>query len=237
MATGNLLDQKLEPLRFTSHGAAMNFAYYITARVFQCTKFLVALRPGHDEAQMSGACKAGELWIMVLLRLSAAIDWDDCSRLNTYTVGLSGLLLACVLRSHNLAVGLWVQDWLSRQYQGGCLEEGSFPIFQILQVLRIINRERRSGRHVYAVCQAVDDGGGVGKFDSYNSQRLESVLVYGVCTSSCSLYSRHISLQEMHLIDKKEERDVVSMGRRPGDLSCSTWDSISEHQAELVLGR
>ncbi|KAI0836609.1 hypothetical protein F5Y06DRAFT_99765 [Hypoxylon sp. FL0890] len=188
---------KVQPLRFGSHDAAMNFAYYVVASVMQSTEFLSFLQPSHRETQtqMSEACKTVESWIMTLLRIAAGVDWESCTKLNAYTIGISGLLLDCVLRSNDLEVGLWVEDWLSQWYKEGSLEEGSFPIFQILQVLRIINEERRFGRHVYAVCQPIDDGGGVGKFDSYNSQRLISVFVYGWCVDSSCLYSRHITLE------------------------------------------
>ncbi|KAI0106604.1 hypothetical protein F4776DRAFT_645915 [Hypoxylon sp. NC0597] len=191
-------DLQIQPLRFKSHDAAMNFAYYVVARVMQCTEFLNALQPSHRRYRHTEANQPFSIagpWTMVLLRIAAGIDWESCTRLNAYTIGISGLLLACVLRSNELAVGLWVQDWLNQRYLEGCLEEGSFPIFQILQVLRIINEERSVGRHVYAVCQPVDDGGGVGKFNSYNSQKLVSVLVYGWCVDSSSLYSRRIVLE------------------------------------------
>ncbi|KAI1386125.1 uncharacterized protein F4822DRAFT_430998 [Hypoxylon trugodes] len=189
--SGNL---QVDPLRFNSHDAAMNFAYYITARVMQCTEYLTAFQSEHFHAKIGDAYKIVEPWVILLLRLTASINWENCMKLNTYTVGISGLLLACVLRSGNFSIGLWVEDWLDQRYKEGCLEEGSFPIFQILQVLRIINQERKSGRHVYAVCQPTDDGGGVGKFDSYNSQRLASVLVYGWCLGSQCFYVRHIVL-------------------------------------------
>ncbi|KAI1140065.1 hypothetical protein F5Y05DRAFT_305217 [Hypoxylon sp. FL0543] len=192
---GESTDFEVQPLRFRSHDAAMNFAYYVVARVMQCTEFLNFLQPSHKHKEVSEACTTAEPWIMTLLRIAAGIDWESCIRLNAYTIGISGLLLACVLRSNDMAIGLWVEDWLNQRYLAGCLEEGSFPIFQILQVLRVINEERRLGRHVYAVCQPIDDGGGVGKFDSYNSQRLVSVLVYGWCVDSSCLYSRHIALE------------------------------------------
>ncbi|OTA87942.1 hypothetical protein M434DRAFT_35082 [Hypoxylon sp. CO27-5] len=188
-------DVQMQPLRFKSHDAAMNFAYYVTARVMQCTGFLSALQSSHGQAETNQPFCIANPWIVVLLRIVAGIDWESCTRLNAYTIGISGLLLACVLRSDERAVGTWVQDWLNQRYLEGCLEEGSFPIFQILQVLRIIIEERRLGRHVYAVCQPIDDGGGVGKFDSYNSQKLVSLLVYGWYMDSNSLYSRHILLE------------------------------------------
>ncbi|KAI1204560.1 uncharacterized protein F4807DRAFT_446377 [Annulohypoxylon truncatum] len=188
---------QIQPLRFRSHDAAMNFAYYVTARVLQCTEFLDNLESSNGQLEMNDTYNRPEPWIMNLLRIAAGINWDACVRLNSYTIGLSGLLLACILRSNNPALSSWVQDWLSKRFREGCLEEGSFPLFQIIQVLHIINVEKTLDRHVYAVCQAIDDGGGLGKFDSYNSQRIESIVVYGWCMGSNRFYSRHMVLGPM----------------------------------------
>ena len=189
---------QVKPLHFRSHDAAMNYAYYVTARILQCTGFLATDRlpggsPSHSESINTHGSDA-EAWVALLLRIAAGIDWKSCTRLNTYTVGLSGLLLVCVLRSDNPATGPWVEDWLCRRHHKGCLEEGGFPLAQILRILHAINQEREYGRCVRAVCQPVDDGGGAGKFQSYNSQSLPSVLVYGSCIASGSLYSRYIEL-------------------------------------------
>ncbi|KAH6877204.1 hypothetical protein B0T10DRAFT_520753 [Thelonectria olida] len=175
---------KVQPLRFNSHNAAMNYAYYVVARIMLCTDFL----------ESSQTSQKIDSWSFLLTRIAAGLDWRDCINLNTYTVGFSGLLLACALRSRNIQISLWMQDWLEQQYTASCLEEGSFPIVQILQVLRAINRERREGRDVFAIFQSVDDEGGIGKYDSYNSQHISSVLVYGRCRQTDEWFSRHISL-------------------------------------------
>ncbi|KAK9775832.1 putative Zn(2)-C6 fungal-type domain-containing protein [Seiridium cardinale] len=122
----------------------MNFAYYVTARVMQCTEFLDCLETSQSRMRISDACNS-EPWIMVFLGVTAGIDWGHCKSLNAYTVDLSGLLLACDLHSSNLAIGLWAQAWAKQRYREGCLEEGSFPVFQILQILQIINLEWRAG--------------------------------------------------------------------------------------------
>ncbi|OTB02569.1 hypothetical protein M426DRAFT_193768 [Hypoxylon sp. CI-4A] len=186
-------DLQILPLHFHSHDAAMNFAYYVVTQVVQCSKHPGVFQPYNEQMETGDASSPLESWITILLRIAVGINWENCVKLNMYTIGLSSMLLACVLRSSSLGIGLWMEDWLNQRYQEGCLEEGSFPIYQILQVLGIINQERRQGRHVYAICQPIDDGGGVGKFDSYNSQRLESVLVYGWYVNSSTLYSRYVT--------------------------------------------
>jgi hypothetical protein len=187
-------EQAIEPLHFKSHASAMNFAYYITARVLQCLEPLESLHKGclinNDEG-----CQETERWIQVLLRIAAGIDWEQCVRLNTYKVGFASLLLACALRTRRLETGLWMQNWLDGHLKGFHFEEGNFPVFQILGTLRLINHERMSGRDVLALFQTMDDQGGSGKLGSYHSQRLSSLWIYGRCRRTgvkCS-YRRSLS--------------------------------------------
>lgn len=184
----------IQPLRFRSHSSAMNFAYYATARAMQCTGPLESLEhefPFEDPHAYDEA----ETWILMLLRIAAGVDWKECIRLNVYRIGLANLFLACVLRSRSLAIGLWVQSWLEERVNGDEFEEGNFPISQILDALRLVNRERNNRWDVFSLFQTVDDGGGSGKSGSYHSQRLRSLLVYGRCraTGKMSSYYRTIA--------------------------------------------
>ncbi|ETN45718.1 uncharacterized protein HMPREF1541_09551 [Cyphellophora europaea CBS 101466] len=167
-----------QPLRFRSHDAAMNFAYYATARVMQCIQPLQILGLA-STAGLPSAYKEAEIWISLLLGIAAGIDWRECIRLNVYRVGFASLLLACALRSHNLAIGASMQTWLEERLQNTDFEEGNFPVFQVLGTLRLINRERSRGWDVISLHQIEDDGGGSGKLSSYHSQDLQSLVVYG----------------------------------------------------------
>ncbi|CZR67689.1 uncharacterized protein PAC_17588 [Phialocephala subalpina] len=180
-------------IRFRSHSLAINYAYYVTARVMQCTKFLQSL--GNDSlVDIDDPYEETEIWIQILLRIAAGIDWNECIRLSVYTIGLAGLLLACALRSRKLATGRWVQEWLEeRLKEDDGFEEGNFPVFQILIALQIINCERSNGRDVISLFQTVDDGGGSGKFGSYSSQFIQSFLVYARCHETGNLYSYQVS--------------------------------------------
>ncbi|KAM6524344.1 hypothetical protein FSOLCH5_004945 [Fusarium solani] len=131
-----------------------------------------------DQKSTTSAQEA-DRWAIILLQIAAGIDWEECIRLNTFAIGFSGLLLVCAIHTSNPAIGLWIQNWLEERQRTSHLEEGSFPVLQILQVLRAVNHERVRGRDVFAVFQTVDDGGGEGKFHSYHSQTLTSVMVYG----------------------------------------------------------
>ncbi|KAJ4182285.1 hypothetical protein NW767_013866 [Fusarium falciforme] len=162
----------IEPLYFQSHDSTMNYAYYITARIIQSADLL------KDQKSITSAQEI-DRWALILLQIASGIDWEECIRLNTFAIGFSGILLVCAMHTSNPAIGLWIQNWLEERQRNSHLEEGSFPVLQILQVLRAVNHERARGRDVFAVFQTVDDGGGEGKFHSYHSQTLTSVMVYG----------------------------------------------------------
>lgn len=163
------------PLLFSSHNAAMNYAYYVSARAIQSSAdFTSPTTPGKHNDET-------EFWISILIRIAAGIGWGKCVRYNVHTIGISGLLLACSLRSRSLRFGLWIEDWLEERQRVAGLEEGSFPVLQILRILRIINQERGQGQDALTLFQTADDGGGLGKFDSYNSQAISSIMVYEKC--------------------------------------------------------
>ncbi|KAI5210113.1 hypothetical protein E4T39_00495 [Aureobasidium subglaciale] len=140
------------PIQFSSHNAAMNYAYYIVARLMQDAP------------------------------IDLSISHRTCLHENTYTIGLSSLLLAALLHTCSLDIGLWIEDWLDGFQKNGqtpALEEGSFPLEQISVVVSVINQQRRLGRNVFAISQAEDDGGGKGKTQSYHSQDIKVVWLHG----------------------------------------------------------
>ncbi|EHK50813.1 hypothetical protein TRIATDRAFT_210537 [Trichoderma atroviride IMI 206040] len=183
-----------EALYFPSHQSAMNMAYYVVARVMHCAGPLQTFASASVH-NIDDEYEEIEAWIFVLLRIAAGISWEDCVCLNAYTIGFAGLLLTCALSSRSLKTGLWIQEWLETRLGRDGIEEGNFPVFQILDAVRLVNRERRNGLDVVALFQTVDDGGGKGKFGSYSSQLISSMLVYGRCRSTGELASYHVSTE------------------------------------------
>lgn len=66
---------------------------------------------------------------------------------------------------------------------------------QIRQALHAINTEQSQGRGVMALYQPVEDGGGLGKFDSYASQTIDRLMLFGRCRSTGLVYSRNYDIQ------------------------------------------
>ncbi|KAJ5209939.1 hypothetical protein N7491_009749 [Penicillium cf. griseofulvum] len=149
------------PILFQAHDAALNFAYYVVARIMQCTSFLHNL-----------PCR-------------------DAQHLGRF----SGLLLAASLRCQDLSLGMQIEKWLQTLEEKQPTEEGAFPVYQALAVVKAINRQRTMGRDVFGVSQAMDDGGGMPKFTHYNSQMITTILVHGKWRSTGDLFTECIDLQ------------------------------------------
>ncbi|KAM3512356.1 hypothetical protein MY11210_003995 [Beauveria gryllotalpidicola] len=184
---------QVRALHMPSHTEAMDFAYFIASRVLQCPGPLDSLCAQRSE-EMRKRYTELESWIHLLLRVVAGMDWQDCVRYNMYTIGITSLLLACLLRSHDPRVGLWCEKWLQGCLDDTSFEEGNFPLFQTTRIIRLMNSQRSQERDVFALFQTVEDGGGSGKFGSYQSQALSSLLAYSRCRTTGQLHSHYVSI-------------------------------------------
>ena len=111
---------------------------------------------------------------------------------NNYTIGFSGLLLAASLRCQNPSLGMEIEQWLQTLEKMKPTEEGAFPVYQALAVVKAVNQQRRIGRDVFGVSQPMDDGGGTPKFTGYNSQMITTILVHGKCRDVGTLFTDSI---------------------------------------------
>lgn len=153
LASGpDTLSLNVKPVHFNSHTAAMNYAYYVTARVIQCSGVYGSpvLEPHFlPKADMTTT----RFWAELLLRIAAGLDWERCLLLNRHTIGISSLLVACALRCPELDISLWIEDWLGRRCaKSERVHEGSVLLERALQMMQLINRKRLIGRDALAIC-------------------------------------------------------------------------------------
>lgn len=177
----------IRPLMFKSHYFAMNYAYYVCSRIMQCTALLHELRCTHAQSNDPEKKEINQ-WMTLLVRIVSGLNKKDCFRGNVYSIGVSSLLVACLLRCQNMTIGRWIEEWLHEWSISCILEEGSFPILQALEVIRLINEEKAAGNDIYAIALPEDDGGGTGKYMSYNSQNFDKIVMIGRRGSSGRLY-------------------------------------------------
>ncbi|RAH44651.1 Zn(II)2Cys6 transcription factor domain-containing protein [Aspergillus brunneoviolaceus CBS 621.78] len=167
-------------IHFSSHDAALNYAYHVVARIMQCSSFLALLQNPHSTF-LDHEPYEEDIWVQTLVRIAQGTDMQTSLTRNSYTIGFTGLLLAGILRCRSLSTGLEIEQWLQRLLDLQPTEEGAFPVYQTLSVVQAINRQRAVGRDVFAVTQPVDDGGGLPKVTAYNSQSISCLVFHGYC--------------------------------------------------------
>ena len=183
----------IRPLMFKSHYFAMNYAYYACSRIMQCTALLQELRSTRGQSN-EPENKEVNYWMALLVRIVSGLNKQDCFKGNVYSIGISSLLAACLLRCQNLTIGRWIEKWLHEWSISSILEEGSFPIFQALEAIRLINEDKAAGNDIYALALPDDDGGGTGKYMSYNSQHFDNMVTLGRRGTSGRLYSELVPI-------------------------------------------
>lgn len=188
-------DDSFWPLLFQSHECAMNYAYYVVARIMQCTEQFTNLET-HDSIQAEPVHETETIsyWMTILIRIIAGLDKLECAKRNVYSIGVSSLLMACLPRCNDSRIGQWIEDWLRELSALSVLEEGSFPVAQALALAILVNRERSIGNEVFAVGLPQDDGGGCGKYSSYNSQNVDIVVIEYRRKDSDKYFAKHVSL-------------------------------------------
>lgn len=186
------LDSDL-PIVFQSHYAALNFAYYVLARIVQCKEPLQHLEKG-SKAQKSDF-RPVDYWAHIMFRIALGVDMKMSTFHNSYTIGFSSLMLASVLRCQDISLGTKIEHWLRDLHSLQPTEEGAFPTYQTLGVARAVNLQRRMGFEVYAVSQVQDDAGGFPKFTVYNSQSINTLLLHGRNKVTGELFTEHVSIE------------------------------------------
>lgn len=183
------LDNSNAPIYFQSHDAALNFAYYVVGRIMQCTSSLRQLQ-NQNTHQYEYTYNEEEPWVHLLLRIAKGTNIQTSISRNSYTIGFSGLLLAAILRCQSLSLGIEIQEWLETLQAMQPTEEGAFPVYQTLGVVKAIIYQRMMGREIYGVTLPVDDGGGTPKFTAYNSQPISTLLLHGRCRVSNEFFTK-----------------------------------------------
>ncbi|RAL03197.1 Zn(II)2Cys6 transcription factor domain-containing protein [Aspergillus ibericus CBS 121593] len=186
-------DDSTPAIYFQTHDAALSFAYYVVARIMQGTGILRNLHT-RDPEDLGHECCEEEPWVRMLLQIAKGVDMRTSLTRNNYTIGFSGLLLAALLRCQNPALCREIQNWLQHLQDLQPTEEGAFPVYQTLGVVKAINQQRVMGRDIFAVTQPLDDGGGTPKLTSYNSQSIDILLFHGKSHVSGQLFTDFVCI-------------------------------------------
>jgi hypothetical protein len=193
-ASSNAVDDNRNALYFLSHKAALNYAYYVVGRIMQCKSLLRNLQSLNSQI-IGHECHEEEYWIRLLLRIATGTNLRTSLTENNYTIGFTGLLLAAILRCQNISLGIEIQDWLGALAELQPTEEGAFPVYQTLGVVKAINFQKSIGRDVFAITLPLDDGGGMPKFTAYSSQLITTLVFYGKSNITGDLFAECVTIK------------------------------------------
>jgi hypothetical protein len=144
------------PLQFLTQQAAMNYIYYVAARIFQSREgideFLAPPRlfPHHSaQSDHPGV----DHWLRLLLRIIAGRDIMVCARHSSYSVGILDILHMCHLRlprcSHIIGIGV---HYMITGYANNCIaHEGSALVLGFQHLFEEIEEQRNLGRDLFYV--------------------------------------------------------------------------------------
>ncbi|PVH77470.1 hypothetical protein DL98DRAFT_591249 [Cadophora sp. DSE1049] len=140
------------PLRFRTHHCAMNYAYYVCARIAQSMELLAQFR---SRSVSFPDPKANKLypWLLILLRIVSGLDIMDCVRYNIYTIGITDLLFSCCLRFPGSypVIRKCLDGLVERLNDIGMSREGVNTVHFLDVPLTYLEHEREHGRDVFFI--------------------------------------------------------------------------------------
>jgi hypothetical protein len=144
------------PLQFNTHQAAMNYIYYVAARIFQSKEGIDEfLAPSplslHHSAQPDHP--GVDHWLRLLLRIIGGLDIMACARHSSYSVGILEILHMCHLRlprcSQIIRSGV---HYIIAGYVNNCItHEGSGLVLSFQHVFEEIEEQRGLGRDLFYI--------------------------------------------------------------------------------------
>jgi hypothetical protein len=175
--------------------AIMDYIYYVATRLLQaCTLENCVHSDTASETSMAA------FWGKQLLQTVYGMKIADHLNKNAYTIGISGVLLAGVLRFTSFEFGKSALLWLQAQEVP---EEGGLPLQQIISIVEVINEHREMGVDIHAIEPVREEHGRKGKLHTYDNQGISYVRLYGVeaksglPVSAESFIGKHIMLSNV----------------------------------------
>jgi hypothetical protein len=167
-------------LQFQSHEAAMNYAYYVVARIFQSDEALdefLSMAPLTDSPRRRDS-KINH-WLLILLRIVAGLDIMTYARRNFYAVGLLDVVKMCYLRlpqCNTILCGL--ADHLVEEFTNHCITyDGSVLISNFKHELQEIEEQRAQARDLFYIMPRFSPDAKMQP--DYSHASLASTMAYG----------------------------------------------------------
>ncbi|KAJ5924070.1 hypothetical protein N7466_008257 [Penicillium verhagenii] len=147
------IDGKLhvQPLRFRSYEAAINYAYYASAQFSSSQKMLDRMTQFGSIKGDSTFTRENYPWESLLLRIACGLDLEDCLYKHTFKIGILSLLTCCASSCPHIAVADWISDWIGKLGKYGMAVEDGVPVALVLRVIRLIILMKSDGHDAFRI--------------------------------------------------------------------------------------
>lgn len=164
---------RLAPEQVVSFGEQMDYIYYLAARIMcSCMSQDALERPGLEHVTTTTDSWAGQLMCVV----NTIKDVEQLHK-NAYSLGISGILLACTMRCSSIPFAISTLRWLKTQDMP---EEGGLPLQQIISIIGAVAEHKQRGYDTFAIEPVREENGRKGKLHTYDNQGISRIRLHGV---------------------------------------------------------
>lgn len=145
------------PLKFHSHNAAMNYVYYVFARIVQSQDALNIYlgSPAPDGPENIGSASLNPInpWLLVLLRITVGLNAAECIHRNAYVIGIFEILYWSIFRLPMFApiIRVHICNLTKKFIDLGSSQEGMTSLCSFDTLLDDLEEERQKGRDVFFI--------------------------------------------------------------------------------------
>ncbi|KAJ5651182.1 uncharacterized protein N7484_004905 [Penicillium longicatenatum] len=141
----------VQPLRFRTYGAAMNYAYYATAQHASSQQMINRLTAFAHPDIDSSFTRENYPWESLLLRIACGLDLEDCLYKHTFKIGILSLLICIASSCPHIGVANWIHDWMGKLGNYGRAVEDGMPVVMVMRVMRLIIAMKQDGHDAFRI--------------------------------------------------------------------------------------
>ncbi|RDW57512.1 hypothetical protein BP6252_13772 [Coleophoma cylindrospora] len=184
----------IQDLKFQSHQAAINYAYYVVARILQSEAAMdeyLSMKPQCDYPEQ-GHSETNH-WLLTLLRVIAGMDIAACAQQSYYYVSLLEIVKICRLRLPQYSSALCrLADELVQEFTDHCMiYDGPVLISNFRNELKEIEEQKILSKDLFYIMP--QNSPDTKKQPSCNRASAAPIMVYGRDRITGKLFCGYIS--------------------------------------------
>ncbi|EXJ89930.1 hypothetical protein A1O3_02997 [Capronia epimyces CBS 606.96] len=142
-------DPDVEPLRFQTHEAAMNYIYYALAQMLSSRRALAQVATA--DAPPAKFTTRNYPWEHLILRITMGLDLSDCVTKHTFRVGVMSVLSTCAAWCPHIAVTQVAERWLAKLEACGMAVEDGMPVAVIKRELNFVVENKKKDQDIFRI--------------------------------------------------------------------------------------